>query len=693
KEVASVDSPLSLLARIERKKVEPEEARRRLHGTLLGEGGTAALLITLSEDGRAEPRKAIQAIEDAAFDIGITESELRIGGEAVTANAIDEEVRKATWNTIDPMQHPPVFLISALCGLLAAFAALRSLKLGIVVIAGACLTALLTTTIIALSGHTMNMVLIVMPTLLVVLTLSAAIHLVNYWRHAKHEKTIDPIRVAISQGWRPCVLAAITTLIGLLSLLISELSPVRDFGLFSSAGVVLGLGIVLVGLPAMLRLFFANPKALTAKHGRRRRPLESADIWRRFGSSLAPKKRPGAVGSVILFRACTSGLNHVQTDVKVIHHFPADSDVVRNSQFIESHIGGLSPIEVLIQFDDRTPEKQTFLERMDFVRNIQDKLRDHPGISGAISLADFDTSYPRPGSKASTFKRMRYHRRSHDTERRIKNGEIDGTARYFAAPDRKLGEEWHQHDPRNEVWRISAQAYLLGDQSTDALTSDVDRIVGQSVAGQVGVGHVVTGSVPLFLQAQQAMLTSLTLSFALALAIIACTLAFMLGDIRSGIVSVLPCLMPVGIVFGLMSWNGLVLDIGTILTASVALGIAVDDTLHLLTWYRKGIANGDDQQTAVTTALSHCGPAMTQTTVVVSLSLLALYPSPLSLISQFGWVMAALLAVALLAELVLLPVLLLGPLGRWIAQRDKEASSGNSRRKVSGRLTPSRAVN
>ena len=108
------------------------------------------------------------------------------------------------------------------------------------------------------------------------------------------------------------------------------------------------------------------------------------------------------------------------------------------------------------------------------------------------------------------------------------------------------------------------------------------------------------------------------------------------------------------------------------ITASVALGIAVDGTLHLLTWFREGLRRGMRQDDAVTSALSHCGPALFQTSVAVGIGLAVLMPAELSLISRFGWLMAAMIVTALFADLVLLPAMLAGWLGKVIAEADSK---------------------
>ena len=659
-EVASVDSPLDLLARIERRKVDSAEARRRLTGTLIGpDGSTAGLLVKLSEQGAADMPRALNAIREAARQSGIESDELHLGGESVTSASLDEEVQRAMWNSRDALARPPVFLLAGGFGLFAAFFVLRSVRLGFMVLAAGCLTALLGTALLPAFGRPMNMVVTVMPTLLIVLTLSAAIHLVNYWRHASGNGASDPIRESLRIGWLPCLLAAATTGIGLLSLTINSLAPVRDFGLFSAAGVVLSLAVVLTGVPAMLRVSSHTatpPREIT-------RPA-----WQALGRILTQHHKLVGIAGLLLFAVSAAGLMWFRTEVNVIRYFPSDSRLVQDTHFIEENLGGLAPIETLIHFQEDVPRGMNFLERMETVRRVQEEIRQHPEISGAISLADFDVESTPPPDTARSLKKMSYSKRSHITERRIKRGDVDGTSRYLAVPGLQADGEWSSRDPLDEIWRISGQAFLLSDSDYGDLTQELNQLTEQALTDVDGVSYAVTGTVPLFDRAQHALLESLTRSFALASVVIAIAMILLLRSVRAGILSMLPNLMPIAVVFGLMSWSAWVFDIGTMLTASVALGIAVDGALHLLTWFRTAIADGQSRENAVTYALQHCGPALAQTTFVVGVSLLMLYPAELLLISRFGWVMAALLFTAFLAEVIFLPVLLVGPLGKLIEE-------------------------
>ena len=106
------------------------------------------------------------------------------------------------------------------------------------------------------------------------------------------------------------------------------------------------------------------------------------------------------------------------------------------------------------------------------------------------------------------------------------------------------------------------------------------------------------------------------------------------------------------------------MDIGTVMTASIALGMAIDDTLHYLTFFQRGLSQGMNRRDCVLWSYQHCGAAMFQTSLVCGLGLSLFGISDFLPTSRFAWMMVVLIALALLGDLVLLPALLLGPLGR-----------------------------
>jgi predicted RND superfamily exporter protein len=121
---------------------------------------------------------------------------------------------------------------------------------------------------------------------------------------------------------------------------------------------------------------------------------------------------------------------------------------------------------------------------------------------------------------------------------------------------------------------------------------------------------------------------------------------------------------PMLLLFGFLGWARLPLDIGSVMTASIALGMAIDGTLHFLTFYRRAVDAGQDPRAAVDGAFEHSAGALAQSSVVCALGILVFGLSTFAPTSRFAVMLALLVAAALAGDLVLLPAMLVGPLGR-----------------------------
>ncbi len=205
---------------------------------------------------------------------------------------------------------------------------------------------------------------------------------------------------------------------------------------------------------------------------------------------------------------------------------------------------------------------------------------------------------------------------------------------------------------------------------------------------------VYTGVVPVVYKAQRTLLTSLIESVAWAFVLIAVVMTCLLSPARSVLsafrpgnlaqaigssaISMIPNVFPVVIIFGIMGHRGTLVDIGSMMTASVAMGVAVDDTIHFLTWFRDGLRRGLDRRDAIFVAYKHVAPAMTQTTLIGGLGLSVFALSTFTPTQRFGKLMLALLAAALVGDLIFLPALLASPLGRIFSVRGKRRNADDT---------------
>ncbi len=639
---------------------EPQ-GRALIDDGFLAPGSPVAIAVTVSEAGRADAASTVAAIRRAAIQVGIPEQDLILGGGALGTIELNNAVIRAAWNPAAPFWKPherSVMLLSAFVGMVMAMVALRSVRLALLVLGVSYYGAFVATALVPMTGTAMSMVLVVLPTFVMVVALSGAIHVANYVSHATLENPVGAVDRATKMAFWPCFNSVFTTVLGLLSLLTSSLAPVRDFGIYSSIGATLTLFMVLVVLPALLKLFPTKGS---------KQPENDVRRWLTFSQFLMNYSRPIHFACWAVALMATAGLIHFETETRIIRNFAEDTRLIRDYRFIEENLSGISSVETVVKFDQESQKSLRFLERMEVVRQVADGIRQHSHVSGAVCLADFQPTREPPSADASTREKIMYNRRSSETEKRIKSANTAEIRSFLTeapeAADFLLPGDHQLNAEGDELWRITAQVPALADVDFAALTEDLNRVVVSFTKPHPGVGHVVTGTVPLFMRTQQALLDSLIQSFALAFLTIAAVMMYAVKDVVAGALSMIPNVLPIVAVFGAVCWAGTRVDIGMMITASVALGLAVDACLHLMAWFRRGLESGMTRDEAIIQCLVHCGPAMLQTTAGISLAMLVLYPCDLVMISRFGWLMSALIAAAYVGDIVLLPIMLRGTLG------------------------------
>lgn len=216
-----------------------------------------------------------------------------------------------------------------------------------------------------------------------------------------------------------------------------------------------------------------------------------------------------------------------------------------------------------------------------------------------------------------------------------------------------------------------------------------ERLAAETGVGKnIEVSAVYTGVIPIVYKAQRTLLKSLFESIFLSFVMIALVMMLLLRpwgtpltlknalNLRGGLLAMLPNVFPIVMVFGMMGHlapYGIKVDIGSMMTASVAMGIAVDDTIHFLTWYRESLGAGLSRKEAIMESYRRCATAMTQTTLIAGFGLFAFAFSTFTPTQRFGTLMLILLGMALIGDLIFLPALLSSPLGKYFGkEKSKE---------------------
>lgn len=210
----------------------------------------------------------------------------------------------------------------------------------------------------------------------------------------------------------------------------------------------------------------------------------------------------------------------------------------------------------------------------------------------------------------------------------------------------------------------------LSDEEREELQNSMGDAHKEDWIYPAGFSAKYTGMVPLVYKTQHELIHGLTSSLFTAFILIMLVFIFLLRSVPAGFIAMIPNIFPVVVIFGFMSWMGILVDVGTMMTASVALGVAVDDTMHYLTWFSDGIGKGFSPKEAALEAYKRCATAMTQSTLIAGLGLFSFSFSTFVPTQRFGVMMLAILTAAVVGDLIFLPALLTcKPFGRFFTKR------------------------
>ncbi len=626
--------------------VSQKLALRRLQSVLVGpDGQTTCAVVTLATDNPSERAEVVDAIRRAAVELcDIPSEDLRLTGDAVISVGIDTEGEEAVNRLVWP---------SALLALIVAWACLRSVKLAIIVFALSQYCMAASEAIIYYTGGTMNLLVVMVPVLVYVLAVSASVHLLNYYRDAvrKHGPIMAP-REALRAGWQPCLIASVTTALGLASLCVSHVVPVKTFGIYASAGVLISFGVLVLLLPAATAKFPVVPRVALGSGSMGDSPRR-AHVLAPVADSVIRRPLVVILPFAAAFVVLAVGLTRIQTSVQPARFLPPESRWISDISWFRQQVGPLASAEMVIGLRDDCG--LSFADRMRVVRDVQIRVAQLDRIEGAVSCATFAPKLGRFGGISAGVGRYARRAAADLLLEQHRDEFIEG--RYLAEDG-----DW-------EGWRIEARVSSFSDLDYEAfvqkLEAEARHVLTAAGISPGAVEITNTGGVPLVFTAQRELLNALMISFTLAVCLVAVVMMLVLRSLSAGLLAMIPNVFPALATFGVMGWMDAVVDVGAMMTASIGLGIAVDDTLHFLTWYRRASNDGASRQEAIRTAYRRCAAAMLYTTLIAGLALFVFFFSSFQPVSQFGLLLFMLLVAALVGDLLLLPALLATPLGAF----------------------------
>ena len=618
-----------------------EEAVGRLEGVLVGpDGRQTCVIVGFTPEGMADRRRAVGWLRSTLLSLtGAGVDGIHLAGPVIDNVAVDA----ASDESLRVYGGPAAVIVFGL-----TWVALRSFRYAVVVFLLALCCVGLSFASLQAWGDRMNPVLIVMPLLVLTLGVSGGIHLVNY---LVEEYRRGPARGAawraVRVAWVPCGLSAGTTALGLASLGVSELEPIRVFGFHAAVGVLGTLLVIFLVLPG---IFARWPIRNRVEHGHD----SAVEIpWAGFVT-----RRSGWItaAAVLALAAAAAGVPGIRTSVGIDTLFTPGSRVIRDYAWLERMIGPLVPVEVAVRFRDEESVRPA--ERLDVVRAVAAALGDVPAVTSVLSAALFVPDLPDAGG-------LRAAARKAVTARRLESS-------LTQLSDMRLIRDVEG----GQLWRVTARTSALAGLDygdfLEHVRGVVEPIVARHGGAERGISADYTGAMPLINAIQKTLLRDLFVSFLSACVVISLVMMLVERGVAAGLVGMVPNVFPMILLFGMLGWGRSALDIGSVMTASVALGMAVDGTFHFLTFFRHGLAavKGSGawpagRHAAVHAAFRHSAAALLQSGLVCGIGILAFAASPFAPTRRFAWMLSLLVGMALVGDLVVLPALLSTPLGRW----------------------------
>jgi uncharacterized protein len=642
-------------------QISKSEAESRLRGFLIGSDDTYAVIVRFTDFGIAHQNESMKHIFQSADSVpGLGRDALRMAGTVYESYAVDYAAEMSLKKLVLP---------SCLIGIGLAWICLRSIRAAIAVLIIAGVGQLLAISFVYYTGGEFSAVLIVLPTLVFMLTLSGAVHLMNYYRDVSQWHSDHLGSRAMVLGFKPSLLASLTTSLGMASLAISQLEPVREFGLYSAASLSVATVFLLFGFPAISDWWCrsihrtsplndesnpvspeTDPETLpddVVSH-----PIHISPIAATYVRWMSRNAIWVASTGLLLMAFSFYGLTFLKSSSKYEDMFSPNSPTVRDMSFIEQRIGPIASIEVLMLF----PSNSTLgvLERVQWVDRVSQSILELPDVGAVMSALSYLPRLPQSSSIRDVAKRG------------ILRAKLNATVPML------IKQGWVAERPNDQVWRITVKVSALSDDDYGAMTRQVAQAVNSMIESSDSSALFkceFTGLSPVMHETQMMLLKDFGASFTVAFLLITPVMMIIARGFWAGLLIMIPNVLPETLVFGGMAWLGFHLDIAGLLTASVAMGIAVNDTLHFMNWYARRLSLGDTRIDAIGDTMTSCAVAMFHTMMISCCSMLPFLFAEFIPTRQFACLMIAMLGSSILGDLVLLPALLLSPLGRCLVPK------------------------
>ena len=498
--------------------------------------------------------------------------------------------------------------------------------------------------ILGLLKYEITVLTALIPPLIIVIGIPNCIFLINKYHQEikQHGNQAKSLQRVIAKVGNATLMTNVTTASGFATFILTNSQLLKEFGIVASICIIAIFLLCLLIIPIVYS-FMAVPKNKHLNHLNKR--------WiNRFVDWMENKVRHNRIAIYIITIGllCVSiiGIYNIKISGSLVEDMPKKTEFFKSIRFFEKEYKGIMPLEILV--DTKRKKGVMKLATLKRMNELQEYIEEFPEFSQSLSVVDLvkyskqayyngnPEYYQLPNSQERSF--ILSYAKSSTKDTNLLKSYVDSTGQFA---------------------RITTFMKDIGTERFDRIEEDLKAKV-LKIFPQDRYNVSFTGKALLFQKGTKYLVKNLIISLSLAILLIALFMAWMFRSFRMILVSLIPNLLPLIITAGLMGFLGVPIKPSTILVFSIAFGISVDDTIHFLAKYRQElIANNWKIKKSVYAALRETGVSMFYTSIVLFFGFSVFTISSFGGTVALGALVSVTLVFAMLANLMLLPSLLL----------------------------------
>ena len=529
-------------------------------------------------------------------------------------------------------------LVAVLCMLL-----FRSRILGLVApLLVVFLGLLMTVGAMGFMGYKMGLLFLMLPTLICAIGVAQSVHMLMNWQ--QEYRTLgsprEAARVTLQHIATPALLCALTTAAGLIGMATSQLRVMKEFGIYSSVGVILAFGVALMLLTCFAANVKARPEKIKAAGAAHPKWLEKI-VFGCLETSLAYPKRVLA-GSIAITAIAFGGIHFLHVDFNFAEELSPKIKWSQDTHKIESIMGGV--LSVAYVFDTGKADGIQDPEVIRGIESLQDFAEQQGIVADTTSIVDY-------------LKELNQAFHGGDKAYHVIPKERDALAQLLLVYEISGGKEM------NDVRNIDRSKTVLNMRvklvPASKIRELVDKMEAHIAAHPIpGANVELSGIGLLWVKIADYIANSQVSGASTSFLLILGFIAISFGSLRLGLWAMVPNVMPFLIVLGVMGYMGWNLDYFRLMLASVTMGISVDDTIHFLARLRVIFAEKGNYKEALRETMHEVGIPLTITSFALIVAFSSYLISEVTILASFGILLSLSVFVGWIVELLLTPTLM-----------------------------------